>query len=457
MMRSLYSGVAGLKVHQTRMDVIGNNIANVNTVGFKSQRVNFSELFYQTTQSASGPNAETSTGGQNAKQIGLGTSVAQISTNISGEGGSQSTGNALDLKINGDTFFVIQSGGARYFSKAGNFTTDAYGNLVTGNGGYVMGYTAARDEKTGDFVLQTDELRPISIYSEIYDKTAPAQTTEATTTGNINSEDEKFTANGVGFVTTDLSVYDSLGNLYTVQMRIEQDAGSTTGYKMYAAKVFRGTEEVTGVEAKFEGTDVADYVAKDGNTYGGISLTFDGTTGKLTDTSIKNINLTIVDDTGAALPAFQEPINVDFSTLTTYGGETKLTSEKGSVDKTGEGKAVGTMISVGVQTDGKIVASYSNGDTAFIGQIAVAQFANAAGLEKRGDNLFAQTLNSGDANIMGVTAAGQDMSSGVLEMSNVDLATEFTDMIVTQRGYQANSRVITTSDTMIEELLNLKR
>ena len=150
MMRSLYSGVAGLKVHQTKMDVIGNNIANVNTVGFKAQRVNFSELFYQTTQTASGPNSETKTGGQNAKQIGLGSSVAQISTNIAGEGGSQSTGNALDLKINGDTFFVVDQSGSKYYTKAGNFTTDAFGDLVTGSGGHVLGYVASRNEETGE-------------------------------------------------------------------------------------------------------------------------------------------------------------------------------------------------------------------------------------------------------------------------------------------------------------------
>ncbi|MBQ1193015.1 MAG: flagellar hook-basal body complex protein [Lachnospiraceae bacterium] len=167
MMRSLYSGVAGLKVHQTRMDVIGNNIANVNTVGFKSQRVNFSELFYQTTQIASGPNAENGTGGQNAMQIGLGTSVAQISVNITGEGGSQSTGNGLDLKINGDTFFIINDGGAQYYTKAGNFTTDGFGNLVTGSGGYVMGYTAERDPASAllqthrhQYALRSQELSP---------------------------------------------------------------------------------------------------------------------------------------------------------------------------------------------------------------------------------------------------------------------------------------------------------
>ena len=457
MMRSLYSGVSGLKIHQTRMDVIGNNIANVNTVGFKSQKVSFSELFYQTTQTASGPNAENSTGGQNAKQIGLGASVSQISVNISGEGGSQSTGNYLDLKINGSTFFVVKQGGAEYYTKAGNFTTDGFGTLVTGSGGYVMGYTAARDPETGDFVLQTDELRPISLYGAEYATTEPAQTIESTLVGNINSEDEKFTSNGVGFVTSDLTIYDSLGNKYTIQMRIEQDDDSTTGYTMYPAKIFKGNEEVTDMTVSFTGDAATTVTAVDGTTYDGVALTFNGTTGKLEDTSASEIMITINDSTGAAAAAFQEPIRLDFSTITTYGGETSLESNAGDVDKFGAGKGVGNMISVGIQTDGKVVASYSNGDTEYIGQIAVASFANAAGLEKRGDNLFASTMNSGEATVQDISAFGETMNSGVLEMSNVDLASEFTDMIVTQRGYQANSRVITTSDTMIEELLNLKR
>lgn len=457
MMRSLYSGVSGLKVHQTRMDVIGNNIANVNTVGYKAQRASFSELFYQTTQSASGPNAETGTGGQNAKQIGLGASLAQISIDITGEGGSQYTGNGLDLKINGDTFFVVRKGGANYYTKAGNFTTDGFGNLVTGSGGSVMGYVAERDEATGDYVLQTDELRPISIYSSKYSTTPPAQTTKATMTGNINSEDEKFTSKGVGFVTSDLTVYDSLGNKYTVQMRVEQDADSTTGYSMYPAKIFKGNEEVTDMTVEFSGAAAADVNAVDGNTYKGVKLEFNGTTGKLADTSATGINIVIKGADDNAAPAFQTEIELDFSELTTYGGETDLESTAGDSDKLGAGKGVGTMTSVGIQTDGKIAASYSNGDTVYIGQIAVAQFINAAGLEKQGDNLFASTMNSGEATYMDISAAGQDMSSGVVEMSNVDLATEFTEMIVTQRGYQANSRIITTSDTMIEELLSLKR
>lgn len=457
MMRSLYSGVAGLQIHQTRMDVIGNNIANVNTVGFKAQRAAFSELFYQTTQIASGPNAETGAGGQNAKQIGLGASVAQISTDITGDGGTQSTGNGLDLKINGNTFFVIEKGGAKYYTKAGNFTTDGYGNLVTGSGGHVMGYVAERDPDTGDYVLQTDELRPIQIYGSKYNQTPPSQTTEANMTGNINSEDEKFTSKGVGFATSDLTVYDSLGNLYTIQMRIEQDAGSTTGYKMYPAKIFKGTEEVTDMSVSFGGDAATTVTGIDGNTYNGVALTFNGTTGTLEDTSPTSVSIIINGADGNPAPAFQLPINFDFSKITTYGSETGLESLSGNYDNLGAGKGVGKMISVGIQTDGKIAASYSNGDTVYIGQIAVAQFQNAAGLEKVGDNLFSSTRNSGEANVMDISAAGEDMSSGVVEMSNVDLATEFTDMIVTQRGFQANSRVITTSDTMIEELLSLKR
>lgn len=452
MMRSLYSGVSGLKVHQTGMDVIGNNIANVNTVGFKSQRATFSELFYQTTQSASGPNAATSTGGQNAKQIGLGSNVAQISVNIKNEGGSQPTGNDMDLKINGQEFFVVQKGGTKYYTKAGNFTTDGYGTLVTGSGGYVMGYAALRDNATGDFVLQTDELRPISVYGEEYKLTAPSQSTQGKITGNINSSDEDFTADGLGYKTADMYVFDSLGNSYNVQFKIEQDAGSTTGYSLSINNIFTGTDKVDSMVALFNGTDAS------------IDIDFDPTQGTVV-TNPRNFELTIYQaPAGGGTPTdradtFPSSIIVDFGSITNYGSDYSIVANKGdgSIDNVGAGKAVGKMISVAFQTDGKVIASYDNGDTICIGQIAVASFANPAGLEKIGDNLFASTLNSGTANVNDVTAFGDDMSSGVLEMSNVDLATEFTNMIVTQRGYQANSRVITTSDTMIEELLNLKR
>ena len=429
MMRSLYSGVSGLKAHQTKMDVIGNNIANVNTVGFKSSRVTFSELFYQTTQVASGPNADTNTGGQNAKQIGLGTNMGSISVDVTTEGGTQSTGNPFDLKISGDSFFIVSSGGANYFTKAGNFTTDASGNLVTQSGGLVMGYIA----ETPGAMLQTDQIRPLSIYGAQYTNTPPEVTTAATYSGNINSEDSNF-AEGLP-ITTFIPVYDNLGYKYEVQVQVTKV--SATEYTAEATGVYSGNQLVEDLTAEMSGT-----------------LTFDGATGLIADGSESSFELTI-----SGKDSFTEPVTVDFSSLTCYGNESTIDCVRGDKNGEGAGKAVGTMISVGVQTDGKIVAAYSNGDNEVIGQIAVANFANPAGLEKVGDNLFAATLNSGEFNGIGedVTAGGGSISSGTLEMSNVDLSTEFTDMIVTQRGFQANSRIITTSDTMIEELLSLKR
>ena len=444
MMRSLYSGVAGLTIHQTKMDVIGNNIANVNTVGYKAQRVSFSELFYQSTQAAGGPSENGAYGGTNAKQVGLGAAVGQISTNITAQGGAQSTGNAFDAMINGDSFFIVQSEGNEYYTKAGNFTIDGNGNLVTGTGDFVMGYTAARNEESGDFYLQTDKLRPICPYGETYMTTPPAQTTAAVINGNINSEDKNFAVDGSGIVSTTLYVYDSLGNKYGIDFRVTQV--SPTEYTMTPATVYFGTEALEDVSAVFSG---------DGINAGSLTLMFDGTKGTITNDP-KNFTLNITDGTNN-LEAFSQDIDVDFSSLTCYGSTTTLTADSGDVEKFGAGKAVGKMISLGISQDGGVVASYSNGDKMQIGLLMTAQFSNAAGLEKVGDNLFATTLNSGATTIQSIDAAGQSISSGVVEMSNVDLASEFTDMIVTQRGFQANSRIITTSDSMIEELLSLKR
>lgn len=445
MMRSMYSGVAGLKIHQTRMDVIGNNIANVNTVGFKSQKVSFSDLFYQTSQIATGPSEDGLRGGSNAKQVGLGASVAQISTNITDRGGAQSTGNALDVMINGNSFFIVQGGdGTDYFTKAGNFTTDGSGNLVTGSGNYVMGYTAAKDQDTGDYYLQKDKLRPISLYGAEYMRTEPAQTTEAVLSGNINAQDDAYAAGGAGVVSTKLYVYDSLGNKYGVQFDVEKV--SSTEYTLKPSTIYNGTTPEEGYSAVFSGDGV--------NGDGTITLTFDGVKGTITNEPA-NFTLNITDGANN-VEAFSQDINIDFSELTTYGSETSITANAGN-ENVGAGKAVGEMTSLGISENGSIVASYTNGDVVVIGQLVTAQFSNAAGLEKAGDNMFAETLNSGNVTYQTIDAAGESMTGGAVEMSNVDLASEFTDMIVTQRGFQANSRIITTSDSMIEELLSLKR
>ncbi len=445
MMRAMYSGVSGLKVHQTRMDVIGNNIANVNTVGYKAQRVSFSDLFYQTSQIATGPSETGLTGGSNAMQVGLGAGVAQITTNITERGGAQSTGNALDAMINGDSFFIVQGDdGSEYFTKAGNFTTDGNGNLVTGSGNYVMGYTAAMNPDTGDMELQRDQLRPISLYGQQYMTTAPAQTTQAMLSGNINPQDEAYSTSGSGVINTKLYVYDSLGNQYGIQMDVRKV--SDTEFTLTPSTVFNGTNPEEGLSAVFSGDGV--------NPDGSITLTFDATNGTITnDPANFTLNMT---DGANNLPAFAEDITVDFSSLTNYGSDTDFDANAG-IDGVGAGKAVGKMSSIGISSDGSIVSSYTNGDVLVIGQLATAHFSNPAGLEKIGDNLFGQTLNSGNITYQTIDAAGESMTGGAVEMSNVDLASEFTDMIVTQRGFQANSRVITTSDTMIEELLSLKR
>lgn len=428
MMRSLYSGVSGLKVHQTKMDVIGNNISNVNTVGFKASRVTFSELFYQKTQSATGYNSERGTGGQNAKQIGLGASLASISIDITGEGGNQTTNRPFDLKINGDSFFIVESNGETYFTKAGNFAKDDYGNLVTDTGAFVMGYVA--DVPGG--ALQTDQLRPIQVYAQKYVNTEPSATEAAHFDGNINKLDSNF-AEGLP-ITRNIYVYDNLGYQYGVQVQISKV--SDTEYSVTTNGVYSGTSLVEGLTATMNGT-----------------LTFDEATGKLTADTVLDLSITGSDSFTV------DPIKVDFSNVTSFGTESSIDCARGTYGGEGTGKKVGVMTSVGINDKGEVVAAYDNGDNEIIGQIAVATFSNPAGLEKVGQNMFAATLNSGEFNGIGqdVATAGDSISPGVLEMSNVDLASEFTDMIVTQRGFQANSRVITTSDTMLEELLSLKR
>lgn len=476
MMRSLYSGVSGLKVHQTKMDVIGNNIANVNTIGFKASSVAFTDIFYQTTQTASGPNAKTGMGGQNAKQIGLGSTLGAISTNITGQGGSQRTDNALDLMISGDGFFVVNKGGANYFTKAGNFTVDAAGTLVNGSGYPVMGWQSDED---GNIVK--DRVSAIKIMTAENMTTDPAVTTKSTIFGNINSEDDAFNATNVKdqYVPVTTQFYDALGYEYQATFHVRQTGADGE----YTVDLYDITKEGNTIIQAPE--DPANPVGYNYNTgFAQIKLAFNATKanvvqnpGAANERTVKPGQLLTMTQTGTANGSLEglfklsgitttpagllgacEDINIDFSTVTNYGSDSTIDSERG-IKGEGAGKAVGKMSSYGIQTDGKVVASYSNGDKKVLGQIVVATFPNAAGLEKVGENLFAETMNSGSFNGIGedVGASGGKFNTGVVEMSNVDLSSEFTDMITTQRGFQANSRIITTSDTMLEELINLKR
>ncbi len=451
MMRSLYSGVAGLKTHQTKMDVIGNNIANVNTVGYKSQNVTFSDVFYQTTQNASGANPETGKGGTNAKQIGLGSTVSSISTAVATAGGSQSTNNPFDIMINGDSMFIVKNAGVNYFTKAGNFSVDNLGTLVTSQGYAVQGWQA-----DGDGNIVKTNVTNIELYSADKMYAAPVATTDTTVSGNLNKEDESFAAtNGISF---NVTFYDTLGYKYQATVAVDQ-----TNDQNYS---------LSCIGLTCDGNDITeDYQAQLAGLIDNGTLTFSAITGALTGTTggdgrtIKDANdndypysVTLKVDT-LGIPSLTGPVEMDFRDMTCLGTDTAITPDRGDKDGLGAGRAVGKMSGVSIQNDGKIIASYDNGDNRLIAQIAVANFVNLSGLEKQGDNLFSATLNSGEFDGIGddITENGGYFSTGVLEMSNVDLAQEFTDMITTQRGYQANSRIITVSDTLLEELINLKR
>lgn len=637
MMRSLFSGVAGLKTHQTKMDVIGNNIANVNTVGYKSQSIVFADLMYQTTQSASGPNATTGAGGINARQIGLGVKSAAINTAITTPGSTQSTGNPFDLKINGDAFFIVNNGTENFFTRDGSFYVDAAGNLaMTSNGYNVMGWQV--DEETGK--PKADTVSALRIMSTANLTYPPAATTDAYISGMCDKNDSDI--NSTSGRNMNLNFYDELGYSYTAKISVHKTADDGVYYtqlddildsnghslmdvyddvtkigdiatfgKTVAVNVsdavshlgnvteghpdrtlesegflpaggtlspsvvqltpgtngsatytdLTGAQKTVTLPPAVDGGATLSYAILDdgggvayfsdgntaaskvysttgtllkqtavdsltlpgtppqtltfGTTYGsktapvqvtqaiidalepyygdGVldnanSCYIDTTTGKLVITS-KNIQGSILTynttdgtfsnidggdsvvldfqtgtPTGTNLQNFKDiTINFSGTTQQNNGGAATLGANPGSLESNGAlgcGRKVGAMSGVSISQNGEIYASYDNGMSKLLGQIAVAGFANASGLEKQGDNLYSATQNSGDFNGVGkdITSDGTgSITTGALEMSNVDLSSEFTEMITTQRGFQANSRIITVSDTLLEELTNLKR
>ena len=494
MMRSLFSGVAGLKVHQTKMDVIGNNIANVNTVGFKSSSTVFSDVFYQTTQAASGPNKETNIGGINSKQIGLGAGVAAISKNITGQGGSQTTNNAFDCMLTGNSFFVTKSGGRTYFTKNGAFSVDPDGNLVTSDGDKVQGWQVDPDDPTR---IKPGPVSDLKLMSPENQYTDPEATKAAYVSGNIDKTDKTLAPGSEGR-TFQTNFYDKLGYKYTAKFTIKQSSVSDNSYYIELKDILRDGKSIMYTEKKnddgtteYTSTGWGASLTKDKQELGGVSpadiedgkpkfgddigfnAVFDGTTGKfkslvedgapdhdssgMDDTVIKKMFLNI----GGKSPNPFENIEIDFSQLTMFASSTssKIESTMGDVDGNGKGKMKGTMTGVTIDTSGKAYGTYDNGDLKLLGQIAVASFKNPGGLEAAGNSKFVETMNSGSFDGVGqdVTADGGKIQTGMLEMSNVDLAAQFTDMITTQRGFQANSRTITTTDSILEELINLKR
>ncbi len=549
MMRSLYSGVSGLKTHQTKMDVIGNNIANVNTAGFKSSSVTFADIMYQTTSGATA--ATQTTGGKNAKQIGLGVATAATKVSITSSGAAQSTGDGLDIKLtdtNSTNFFIVNNGSENLFTRAGSFYIDGSGNLAMTSTGYnVMGWQV--DPTTGD--IRKDTVSALRIMQASNMTSAPEATTMANVSGIIDKNDTNVTSED-GYIRT-LTFYDNLGYSYTAKFAYKasdvdngeytveltnifdsnnvdilanyvqkdptnnkisnvfgHDTTSTLSYSPLTANGYElvgtdvcytenGYQYTLDTTQGLDGNNQLTFVCsgqpdlkKDPSEVYGISTeklqdenaTFavDATTGKFLYTfPATNLDIEFRTSDGTffqidgrtdgkvmmnlkgVLGDSFEDIEIDFSHLLNQnnGGSSTAEMERGSSADgvTGTGKKLGALTGVSIDGTGRIYGSYDNGNTVLLGQIAVAQFANASGLESLGNNCYGTTLNSGDFDGIGVevSADGGSMETGQLEMSNVDLSAEFTEMITTQRGFQANSRIITTSDTLLEELVNLKR
>ncbi|MCR5468439.1 MAG: flagellar hook-basal body complex protein [Lachnospiraceae bacterium] len=573
MMRSLYSAVSGLKTHQTKMDVIGNNIANVNTVAFKSSSVTFTEIMYQTLSNASGATAS-GIGGTNPKQIGLGTNAAATSVSITTSGAAQTTGNPFDIRLtdsNSTNFFIVNNGSENLFTRAGSFYIDGVGNLCMTSTGYtLMGWQV---DENGN--IQKDTVSALRIMQEKNLTSSPEATTNAAVAGVIDKNDTNVTSD-TGYI-MNLNFYDKLGYQYTCKFSVSEVNGDKGTYAVEVADILDSdgnsilneylasgqlsdvfgtnvtlpaskldpsdsdfvyiTDAMIASSVAYTGADgsalttagwyhKASSVNTNGNTYtdvyvpvtmdiasntyssatytdgSGNTFSYNGTLVDLFGVSTADLanagwdttnfpgQLVVYRDTSAytlqfnssdgtfsyvntegegtvtlnmtALGDMFEDITVDFTQTKNFdnGGSSTLSIDAGDTDGvTGVGKALGAMTGITISNEGKIFGSYDNGNTVLLGQIAVAQFNNASGLEKVGESCYRTTLNSGEFDGIGreITADGSKMTTGELEMSNVDLSAEFTDMIVTQRGFQANSRVITTSDTLLEELINLKR
>lgn len=413
MMRSMFSAISGLRNHQSMMDVVGNNIANVNTTGFKSSGVVFQDILSQTLYGAGAPGA--TLGGTNPAQVGLGSRLAAVTTNFS-QGALQRTGRSTDFAVQGDGFFVVQSGGQQLYTRAGAFSVDADGSLVTQDGGLIQGWQAGPNGAVSVNGPITNLTIPVG------GLLAPNPTSSVTLGGNLPA------ASAVGAaVATSVDVYDNQGTAIRLNVTFTKTAADQwTGTASYG--------------------NPATAVALTNNV-----LTFD-TSGELTAPAGRQVDIAAGAIPNVGAVALGLGSATDSNRVSQYGSSSTLAT------LAQDGYAAGSLQGFSVSRDGLLVGTYSNGLTRSVGQLALANFNNPEGLEKVGGSNFRASQNSGLAQV-GVPGSGGrgQLVVGAVEMSNVDLAAEFTNLILAQRGFQANSRVITSSDEMLQEIVNLKR
>ncbi|MBE6106104.1 flagellar hook protein FlgE [Anaerovibrio lipolyticus] len=506
MMRSLFSGVSGLKNHQTRMDVIGNNISNVNTTGFKSSRVNFEDSLSQTLTAAS--SASDTTGGTNPKQIGLGSKISAIDVNFK-DGSVQSTGINTDLCLSGNALFVVKQGNQTFYTRNGAFNFDAEGNLVNAEGLYVQGYMNASATEhnsintngaTTSIQIRAGKTMPSSQtqtanYVNNLNASAPTITGITATDNNgqpVSPVPDPCPVDGTNIIaavltmsdgttqtvtsgtyktgnsiplSTTVKVYDSQGGAHVVPITIEKtptNAAGTAVENTWVAK--NAAPTVTAISA----TEITLSNGKTAPIIGTVEVAVgnhvivedDGTFTKVTmndayvqfkdngayQTGSGSLKMEYSNGNGAS----DQTVAVTFDKLTQYANSSTINAEA-------DGYASGTLDTVTIDESGTVVGTYTNGVLRKEAQIAVAQFTNAPGLTKKGNSLYVESNNSGTPNIGTAGGFGATITASALEMSNVDVAEEFSNMIITQRGFQSNSKIITVSDEMLENLINMKR
>ncbi|WP_297286225.1 flagellar hook protein FlgE [uncultured Brachyspira sp.] len=441
MMRSLFAGVSGLQNHQTRMDVVGNNISNVNTYGFKKGRVTFKDMISQSLSGAAKPQEDR--GGINPQQVGLGMQVATIDT-IHTQGALQVTGVNTDLAIQGEGFFIEKKGNSSYYTRNGAFSLDKNGYVVNPSNGYkVQGWNAVLNPETGMMELNTaagveDLIIPVGSKD-------PARATQNTKFFcNLQKNSDTHQA--------DLTIYDSTG--IPRQLRATFNRTDVNRWDM-VIEVPEATEGSVSVSAgdpvQGGGNNTFQLVFNDAGSLISVS---DGANTQTEGVLMPNVSFTYQGTDGEV----NQTINLTLGEVGLFNGITQFESPSTTKAIEQDGYTMGMLEGFSFDDSGQITGVFTNGNRKTLGQVALAKFANAGGLEKAGDTLFVESNNSGAANIGVAAAEGRgSIKAGTLEMSNVDLSEQFTDMIVTQRGFQANARTITTADQLLQEVIALKR
>jgi len=412
-MPTFSASLSGLDSESQALSVISNNLANLNTIGYKAATPEFQDLFYQ--QIGSG-------GDGNPIQVGVGATIGAIPALFT-QGSIESTGVPTDVAIQGNGFFVLDKNGLRTYTRAGDFSVGANGELLTSDGSAVLGYPAVNGA-----IGSSQTLAPLFILSG---QLSPPQ---ATANVSIGMNLDAGAAVGATF-STPVTIYDSLGGTHVLSFNFTKTAANTWSYSI----------DIPAADVGASGSPVS---------LNSGTLSFNGS-GQLTSPAGNVTGITI---TGLADGASNLTFNWDLYDSNGSPIVTQVNSTSAASSTQQDGYSSGTLVSFNIQGDGTIQGIFSNGQTLALGQIALATFANPQGLVRNGANEFLASLSSGAANIGAPNTGGRgSLSGGALEQSNVDIATEFAQLILAERGYQANSRVVTTIDRVIQDAINMQQ